>query len=456
MWQPALRRGGKPMHEQLIDALANDVASGALAPGAQLPPQRDLAHRLKISVGTVTRVYDEARRRGLLTATVGRGSFVAGHAAAAEERDGFIDFSRNLSPATAAASHLTDALVALRKRVDLADHLAYAPPAGATSHRQAGAKWIASSADFVNADWQRLIVCEGGQRAMALVFSSLCKAGDTVMTESATFSGMKTLAEQLGLRLQGLKMDDQGLLPDALDRAAAGGAKFLYTIPTLQNPTGRLMGLKRRSEIAAIARKRDVAIVEDDVYGPFARGHGGSPAIAALASERTFYIASLSKVVAPGLRCGYLITPDEDRFERVIRAVRAFSYAPASFGALIGTHWIEDGTAETLAAAVKRDVTARMKLATRILGKAMEGPHVEATPHIWLPMSELNAERVAGAAFRGGVAVTPASAPIVDAKEISGLRLCIGAPADMGTLERGLKVVAGALAGTPDSMRSVV
>jgi DNA-binding transcriptional MocR family regulator len=71
-------------------------------------------------------------------------------------------------------------------------------------------------------------------------------------------------------------------------------------------------------------------------------------------------------------------------------------------------------------------------------------------------MSELKAERVAGAALRGGVAVTPPSAPIVDATEISGLRLCIGAPRDMAALERGLKVVAEALAGMPDTSRAVV
>jgi hypothetical protein len=92
----------------------------------------------------------------------------------------------------------------------------------------------------------------------------------------------------------------------------------------------------------------------------------------------------------------------------------------------------------------------------RILGKAVEGPHAKAAPHLWLPMSELKAERTAGAALRDGVAVTPATAPIVDATEISGLRLCIGAPADHATLERKLKVVAAALSDTPDAARGVV
>ena len=452
MWQPSLREGSKPLHDQLMEALARDIAAGTLPAGAQLPPQRDLAYRLKIGVGTVTKFYTEARRRGLLTATVGRGSFVTGTAAASED-SGIIDLGRNLMPFAPVIAHLGDALLAVRRRADLAEHLTYPPPAGMTAHRKAGAKWLAASADFTQADWQRLIVCEGGQHAMALTFASFCKPGDTVLTESATFFGMKALAEQLGLRLLGLKMDDQGLMPDALDRAASSGARFLYTIPTLQNPTGRVMSLKRRSEIVAIARKRDLTIVEDDVYGPFARGE--APAIAALAPERTFYVSTLSKMLAPGFRCGYLLAPDEARFERVIATVRALSYAPASFGALIGTQLIEDGAAQSIATTVKREVTQRTELALRLLGKAIERPRVKAAPHIWLPMSELKAERVAGAALRGGVAVTPPAAPIIDAKQISGLRLCLGAPADIATLERGLKIVADALSES-EAIRAVV
>ncbi len=458
MWHPALRKGAKPIYEQLIEGLERDVINGALPPGDKLPPQRDLAYRLKIGVGTVTKVYAEARRRGLLTATVGRGSFVApsGEAKSAEGNR-TVDFSRNISPHNAAAARLGDALIALRRRADLAEHLSYPPPAGVTAHRRAGAGWLARSAGIVDVDWKRLLVCEGGQHALALAFSSLCRPGDTVMTEAATFFGVKALAEQLGLHLLGLKMDDQGLLPDALDRAAAGGAKILYTIPTLQNPTGRVMGAKRRGEIAKIARERNLTLVEDDVYAPFAQGDGLPPPIATLVPERTFYTASLSKIIAPGLRCGYLLVPDEDRLERVIRTVRAYSYAPAGFGALIATQWIEDGTADEIATSVRREIVTRAKLTGQILGKAIEGPHVSGAPHVWLPMSELTAERVAGRALREGVSVTPPSAPIVDAREMAGLRLCIGAPADLAALERGLRVVESALSDAPGvSGRGVV
>jgi DNA-binding transcriptional MocR family regulator len=441
-WHPKLKRGETPIHDQLIDALTRDVATGTLPAGARLPPQRDLAYELKIGVGTVTKVYAEARRRGLLTAHVGRGSFIAA-ATTMEESDQPIDFLHNVVAHSAARVRLDTTLQALRKRADITDHIGYAPPSGWSAHRKAGAKFLRDFVSF-DVDWQRIVVCQGGQHGMAMVFSTLCRAGDAVLTEAATFAGMKTLAEQFDLRLQPVKMDEQGLLPEALDRAAAAGAKILYTIPTLQNPTGRLMSAKRRAEIAAIVRRRDLTIVEDDIYAPFVPDQQRPPPLSSFAPERAYHLSSLSKLIAPGVRCGFIVVPDGDAFERLMRTVRAFSYSPSSFGPLIGTQWIEDGSAAEIADSARRTVAERVAIARRILGKRIEGPHASIAPHIWLPMSALDAERIAGRALRQGVAVTPPSVPIVDTN-MSGLRLCLGAPTDAASCERGLKIIHRAL-----------
>ena len=111
MWQPALQSGPKPLYERLVLAMAQDIKTGQLAPGAKLPPQRDLAFRLGVSVGSVTRAYAEAERRGLLSAHVGRGSFVRGALPAVpdvptiergsvtgQSRSGLIDLRCNTPP----------------------------------------------------------------------------------------------------------------------------------------------------------------------------------------------------------------------------------------------------------------------------------------------------------------------------------------------------------------------
>ena len=205
----------------------------------------------------------------------------------------------------------------------------------------------------------------------------------------------------------------------------------------------------------AVARKHDLWLVEDDIYAVYA-GANHPPPLAVLAPERTFHVSGVSKSLAPGLRAGYLVTPSGEPLERVLRAVRALAYAPPAFGGLIATQWIEDGTADAIVAEVVAEMTARMALARRILGAAMEPPASVSSPHVWLPMGELDAERLAGRALRGGVEVTPPSAPVVEPGLSSGVRLCLGAARDRAELDRGLRVVAAALTGADERSRAVI
>ncbi|WP_205691947.1 PLP-dependent aminotransferase family protein [Caulobacter soli] len=457
-WTPTLPPGDAPLYERLMDALRADIASGALNDGDRLPPQRDLAHRLGLGLGTVTRAYVEAEKAGLVQAHVGRGSFVRG-AGVSPGRPiplaGPINLAQNIAPQRAAADHLAEALTKLRRRPDLVEHLGYSPVAGLDAQRRAGAAWLARSGGLEGADWTRLICCAGAQQGLALALGSLTRPGDTVLCEASTYQGAKAIAEHLGLRLRGLAMDADGVRPDALEAAARDGARVAFLLPTLQNPTGRIMSLRRREEIVAVARKQDLWLVEDDIYAVYAGPNRPLP-LAVLAPERTFHVSGVSKSLAPGLRAGYLVTPPGDHLERVLRAVRALAYAPPAFGGLIATQWIEDGTADVIAAAGVAETTARLAMALEILGPAVETPASLAAPHLWLPMGELEAERVAGRALRGGVEVTPPSAPVVAPSLETGVRVCLGPAADRAELERGLRVVAAALTGADERSQGVI
>uniref|UniRef100_B0SWA8 Transcriptional regulator, GntR family with aminotransferase domain n=1 Tax=Caulobacter sp. (strain K31) TaxID=366602 RepID=B0SWA8_CAUSK len=457
-WTPTLPPGEAPLYERLLDALRADIASGALADGARLPPQRDLAHRLGLGLGTVTRAYVEAEKAGLVLAHVGRGSFVRGPGAPAARADapaGPINLAQNTAPPQAAAERLPDALAKLRRRGDLLEHLAYAPAAGLEVQRRAGAAWLARSGGMEGANWTRLVCCAGAQQGLALALGALARPGDLIHCEASTYQGLKALTEHNGLRLKGLAMDAEGLRPDALDEAARGGAKVVALLPTLQNPTGRIMSLQRRREIVALARKHDLWLIEDDIYAVYS-GADRPPPLALLAPERAFHVSGVSKSLAPGLRAGYLIVPPGDHLERVLRSVRALTYAPPAFGGLIATQWIEDGTADVIVAEVVAEMTARMDIARAVLGAAMEAPASLSSPHVWLPMGELDAERLAGRALRGGVEVTPPGAPVVEPGLTSGVRICLGAAKDRAELERGLRIVAAALTGVDERSRAVI
>ncbi|MCE3289572.1 MAG: transcriptional regulator, GntR family with aminotransferase domain [Caulobacter sp.] len=443
-WTPTLPDGREPLHERLLAALARDIAAGALPPGTRLPPQRDLAHAAGLGLGTVTRAYAAAEQQGLISARVGRGSFVAERAA--PQPDAMIDFSRNLPPMGRAEALIGQAIARLQRRPDLATALTYAPRAGEMTHRVAMAGWLAQACGL-EATAEQVILCGGAQQGMALALGAVCRPGDTVLCEEATYMGLKPLAEAAGYRLVGVALDAEGLDPDALaETARSSGARAVYVLPTLQNPTARTMSPARRQAIADVARRLDLMIVEDDVYGLYAGPSRHAP-IAALAPERTVFVGSLSKLVAPGLRAGVVVAPDRTRHERILLALEGLYGAGDTFSRMIAAQWIEDGVTETIARENVAEAEARLALALDILGPAAERPGGQASLHLWLPLPELEAERVAGRALRGGVQLTPPDAPLVGPGATRGLRLCLGGVRDRARLEQGLRIVAGAVAG---------
>jgi DNA-binding transcriptional MocR family regulator len=451
MWQPSLSETGQPLFQALLAALDADIQAGRLQAGERLPPQRALAHRLGLGVGTVTRAYAEAERRGLIRGEVGRGSFVTGRP---EAPAGPIDLARNLPLLAAARRALPAALDRLARRRDLGDQLGYAPGAGDEAVRRALTVWIARTANWPAFDGRRLVVCAGAQQGTALALAATCRPGDAVLAEAATFHGLKAICAQAGYRLLAGEMDGEGLTPEALDAAAAQGARAVYLLP-VQNPTARVMGTQRRIELLTIARRRGVAVIEDDLYAPFA-AHLGRPPLAALAPDLVWYVTSLSKTLAPGLRTGCVVAPNDEGQTRVIEALRAYAFGPPVFGPLVAADWIDSGEADAILAATLAELIARADLARARLGEALEVSPMAAPPHLWLPMSELDAERVAGRALRLGVEVTPPRAFFQDGCPVTGLRLCLGAEPDRDRFQTGLDRVAQALAPNGGDNRAVV
>ena len=437
-WRPEIGDGDAPAYQRIVEALAADIAGGALTPGVRLPTQRALAHRLGLGIGTVTRAYAEAGERGLIDGVVGRGSFVA--ATAPPAGDGTIDLSRNLPPMGPAKAALRGAIAAIAKRSDLAERLDYAPDGGFPADRRAAAAWLARAANFPTADPARLVMTSGAQQGIFVALAAACRPGEALIVEAATFHGAKLAAAQAGVRLVPAELDAEGLTPEALTRAAAqSGARAAYVQP-FQNPTARVMSLSRRHAIVAAADRAGVLLIEDDLYGPIV-GELGLPPLAQLAPESVAYISGLSKSLGPGLRSGFLIPP-----ERLVGpahdVLRVAAFGSPSFSAPVGTHWIETGEAFDILEAVRRELAARTALAVRLLGDLIERPASAATSHLWAPVGELDAERIAGAALRAGVRLTAPAAPFAPGAPVDGLRICLGSAPDLSALERGLAVVA--------------
>jgi len=462
-WTPELSQYDGPRYQAIAKALAADVASGRLPPGSRLPTHRELAYRLGVTVGTVSRAYAEAQRHGLTTGEVGRGTYVrgasgksgSGHVLALEEAraPNLIDFSVNLPVMGASTQEFADALTELARTEGLDQLLEYQPDRGLSRHRAAGAKWIARSG--IEAPAERVVVTNGAQHGMQAVFTAIARADDVVLSEPLTYPGMTELADHLGIRLHGVAMDQDGLLPDALEEACRlHRPRAIYFMANLQNPTTAVMPEDRRRAVADIARRYDVFLVEDDVYGflPPER----PPSLARFAPEITFHVTSLSKSVAPGLRVGYVLAP-EGFADRLGAVVRSTCRMAGLVTAEIATRWIEDGTADRMAEFQRREVRVRQEMA----GRMLTGIEYDTKPdsfHLWLHLPEpWRADEFTAHARTRNVIVLPAAFFTVGrAQPPHAVRLCLGATRERDQVEKGLGIIADILAQPAQSLPSVI
>jgi DNA-binding transcriptional MocR family regulator len=449
MWVPKIEGRPGPLYLAIADALSDDARSGRLRTGTRLPTHRELADKLGVTVGTVTRGYAEAARRGLLTGEVGRGTFVRGPVLevgvpAAPASPGLVDLSLNLPPPLGegrdgALSRTLQALAA----EDVAALLDDYPADGARpAHRDTGAAWLRLAG--LDADASRVLVTSGSQHALTVVFSAFLRPGELLLTEALTYPGVKGVAALLNLRLSGVACDANGLDPQAFEEACRTLApRALYLIPTIQNPTTTTLSEARRREIVRIAREHDVMLIEDDIHRLLAED--APPALASLAPERTCYLLGTSKTLAPGLRVGFVQAPDA-LVPRVAAAIRATTWMAAPLMVEIMARWMKDGTAQRVLKRRRDEARARQRLAAETL----RGFRIDAQPtghHAWLHLPEpWRAESFAAEARRHGVAVTPAQVfQVGRAAAPHGVRLGLGAPRSREELERGLARLSGVL-----------
>ena len=446
MWLPDIEHRAGPAAQRIVEALAEAVNDGRLTTGAQLPPHRELAEALGVAVGTVSRAYALARERGLINGTVGRGTFVAAATDAEEERAGEIDLTQNYvrwDPGESVAQLLR---AALHDRNDLRSLMEiYSDPAGREDHRTAAGLWLARRG--FAAEPKQVILTNGAQHGLHAVLSALTKPGDLIATECLTYTGIKSLAAELHLRLAGLPIDSEGILPGALDRLCAGGkVRILYLVPTLQNPTGALMSEDRRETIADIARHYDVTVLEDDIYAFLV--DRPPPPIAAFAPERCYAVTSLSKSVFPGLRLGFVVCPPAGA-DRVAAAIRTNSMMVSPLLAAIGTGWLQDGTADRIIEWKRNEMRWRWQMATRSFGMDTRDLHFAA--HLWLPLGGSGPvdDFVARVRTRG-VLVAAGGAFAVDSEAPPrAIRMALGVPVTRVRLQQALEVIADVMQSRP-------
>jgi DNA-binding transcriptional MocR family regulator len=454
LWRPDLgRQKGQTKYAALTGRIIADIDAGVLKPMDRMPTHRDLARDLGLSVQTVSLSYKEAERLGYLSGEIGRGTFVRTRVT---DRAGrmMLDHSPNevLDLSIIRGAYLDEHEAASR---DIFRELAEGevagfmrpcrPIAGLDRHREVARSWLATLG--VTASAERILVTNGAAHGIFLALSCIIRSGDVVLTENLTDHGTIGLSNILGFSLKGLPTDAEGILPDALEAAcAAGGVRALVLIPTLNNPTGHVSGASRRREIAAIAERHGVFVIEDEVYRPMIEED--LPSIAEMLPDLGFFVTSFTKAVLTGLRVGYLVVPLAYSI-RAASILRVSSWSGTYLTAEIATRWIENGTARKLIGIQREEARARQSVAAEILGDHIASSHplslcawLKVPPH-WTE------DGLVRSLANQNVAVTPSEPFIAGPGHGGGIRICLGGRLSRQSLARALTTVRNAFEQLP-------
>ena len=454
MWPPNPATLKRPAYRSLAESLIEAIKSGEVQQGDRLPTHRDLAETLGISVQTVSRAYEELHRLGAIAGMVGRGTFV--RAAAADTRtpwhrigdgDEVIDFSM-LTPVTGKIHEERMRATLAEMSRDLSSDVLFSfrPRATLLSHSEAALGWLKRCG--VEADRAQLLPTNGNTSAMTVALMTAARPGELVVSEDLTHHTLKALCSYLELGLHGLETDDEGIVPQAFESACRSHkVRVLFVMPTGLNPQATMMGLARRQALVDIARRHDVAIVEDDAWGPIQPER--PPPIVALAPERTFYFTSLTKPLLPGLRYGWLVSP-ETLVSATANRHLVTNWMATPLMVEIGTRWLKDGTADDLLAWQMDALARRNGLVTEALG-AFSPRSSPNGMHVWLPLPrQWNEDAFVAHARSEGVAVAAGSAFAVDLPtHAPGIRICLGCSSEAG-MARGLDIIARLVRNKPE------
>ena len=445
IWQPDLAGAGKSKYKALAQTIRDGIASGDLARGAKLPPVRDLAYRVGVTPGTVARAYALLTDEGRLTAEVGRGTFVAGTARGDampvpplihHVDESSADFRSSRVPDVGQGAVIDAALIRLgeshRRR-----HINYPTPQTDIEAREAVVAWI-GQVRTGPLDADHVVLGNGAQNCTILALQAeLHGAHPVILTEELAYPGVRHAARLLRAQIVGVAMDDEGIIPAALaDAYRTHGGQVLLTSAEVHSPTTTKTSYARKKEIAALAERFGLTIIEDDCHSI---APTDVPAYRAILPRQSYFISSLTKGVSGALRFGYAVTP-VDR-QRDLRQVAQSSFHGIAQPILdLVADLLSSGDAGRIRDKVITHTAARVRLAVNRLG-GWDLRWREDAPFLWLQLPQgWRASSFALACERAGISVRPADEFVLsDSRAPNAVRLaattCVAEPRYLNALD---------------------
>jgi DNA-binding transcriptional MocR family regulator len=446
-WRPSLNKLVRPYYLSLAGEIRRAVEAGEIAANERLPPHRDLAHALGLSVQTVSRAYNLLVRDGVLAGRVGSGTYVS--ATRPDPAYPFIEssFGSVLIDLSILKQVLTpwhvermrEALSGLAGSLPESAVFSFRPGTALGVYREPIQRWLGVCG--LSAHRDQIQLTSGATPAMSVAIQTAVPPGGALATECTGHHQLMHLTKYLGRRLVGLDFDDDGALPEALEAACRNDTlSALFVTPSCANPTVIMTGIERRRALIEVARRHKLRIIENDAWGPLIADR--PPPYAALAPDLAFYFTSFTKITLPGLRAGILVAPIGLHTDAAKRNLAGnWSATPLIFELI--ARWIDDGTVKEMVARQRKALESRNRIAAAELAGLDYRAHRHGL-HVWLNLPPpWSSEPFILQLRQLGVAVAPASAFATEPGRTSNsVRVSLG-PVSEPDLARGLAILRG-------------
>lgn len=299
----------------------------------------------------------------------------------------------------------------------------------------------------ISKDFDSLIVTSGAQQVMDLATKALCDLGDTVICECPSFIGSLNCFRSYGCKLAGVPVEADGMNIEKLEEAIknAHNPRFIYTIPNFQNPSGATMSLQKRKAVYELAKKYGLLILEDNPYGDLRVSGEDIPSIKSFDEDGiVIYAGSFSKLLAPGIRVGYIVAPSPIIAKMTVGKQASDVHTPV-FSQMLVDKWMEQNDVnahiEKIREIYRRKLNLMCDLIDSELGDFVEYVRPEGGLFVWCKLPDnVNMLEFVKDCIANKVAVVPGTAFMINDEETNCFRMNFSTPSDEKIVE-GMKLL---------------
>lgn len=394
-WKPD-KQTGTPLYKQIVTYLAHKIACGDLVIGDRLPSQRQLADRFEVNRSTIVEAMEELKAMGLIQGFHTQGTKIINNTWSSLLAKRSPNWNQYISggihesnlPIVQAINHLefekdiirlgtgelspdlfpTEMFHTILKRLpSQIRSLNYLEPKGLMELRQVLSQHLKTRS--IDVQPTNILIVSGALQALQLIAVGLLQSGSKVYVENPSYVKSLQIFQSSGMKLQGVEMDKEGIVPWMMNSFDREMTEILYTIPTFHNPTGVTMSEKRRNELLSWCKAKQLPIIEDDCYGELWLDK--EPPLSLKAKDLSgmvLYLGSVSKSLAPGLRIGWLAGP-ESIIEHLSDIKMQMDYGASSVSQWILAEWMQSGLYQEHITQMRSKLKERREVAICLLTK---------------------------------------------------------------------------------------